>query len=70
MLTRNTRINDWKKLYEVKYDIITNESLKTSSHLDIVSLFFDQQWKKYFDVKHDKLICNSFVYFIWKNVDI
>ena len=64
MLTRNTRINDWKKLYEVKYDIITNESLKTSSHLDIVSLFFDQQLKKYFDVEHEKLICNSFVYFI------
>ena len=56
------RIDLWN-LYDVIYDIITNESLKASSNLHLVSLLLDPQWKWWNDLQ-------VFFEFKWKNVEI
>ena len=42
------------ELKVVAFETITNESLKFGSHLDLISLLFDQQWKNIFDAKNMK----------------
>ena len=56
------RIDLWN-LYDVIYDIITNESLKAGSNLHLVSLLLDPQWKWWNDLQ-------VFFEFKWKNVNI